>query len=408
MDPIISKEIEEKIKKMIDKGDLRNKEVILSPVNLYTYGLITLLRNNGINPLFVLDNNVNIAGEKINGVPIGGALLLKSYHNRIVLISSQHAKEIKTQLIENKIPESEIEITAGFNKASSFLPQVFFEFSGISDEGKKVYEKVKGNYEKVLLFPYNSVGDILILGMYKYWLDLHYNNYVIVLTGGTCRKIAEWFGFDTEIITESENVELIKFAKKVNESIEILHYHFRDKTTWDGSDCWKDYHFIEMYKRIIFENNYPDFQKALDVINGIKIISNKISQRKKIVLSPYAKSIINFSPIFWEKLANELLIKGYDVYTNCAAALEYEIKDTKRLELSFEELLGFLKGNVFIGIRSGLCDLVSFITDKKIILYPGEYEKNLFSLQYMGMLDGITEIVVNDYEKAIKKIMEDF
>mgnify|MGYP002509928937 CR=1 FL=1 len=115
---------------------------------------------------------------------------------------------------------------------------------------------------------------------------------------------------------------------------------------------------------------------------------------KTILISPEAVSCsVDITESEWIYLADILEKKGFCVYFNCENRAMYE--KYPKLFLPLQETLVFTHyAGYFIGIRSGLCDVVAAFSDcKQIIIYPHNKKKGAFpsiknydrnpNLQYM-------------------------
>lgn len=150
---------------------------------------------------------------------------------------------------------------------------------------------------------------------------------------------------------------------------------------------------LNMTKRIIY--GLPE--EILPQKPHIKPVSNDdfvkyMDSGRKIILSPYAQTVPELPLTFWEKLADCLKDKGYSVYTNVAGS-QKAIRGTVPLKCSLEEILAYADAaDYFIGIRSGIFDLIVSCHCKIVVLYP-EYEHAIFfSLKAWQMNDNIYEI----------------
>ena len=86
-----------------------------------------------------------------------------------------------------------------------------------------------------------------------------------------------------------------------------------------------------------------------------------LDKKRTIILAPYANTYANLEEAFWEKLASELISKGYVLYTNVSNPCEKVIAGTVPMTTTFQELVYLAeKVNCFIGMRSGIFDLLAF------------------------------------------------
>jgi len=96
-----------------------------------------------------------------------------------------------------------------------------------------------------------------------------------------------------------------------------------------------------------------------------------VSLDKVILIAPYSHGNITgqIPDDFWNILVKSLTEQGYTVFTNCVKD-EAPLPNTEALFLPYEQTVPFLNRTAgFIGIRSGLCDVVSSSVCKKIIVH---------------------------------------
>ena len=132
-----------------------------------------------------------------------------------------------------------------------------------------------------------------------------------------------------------------------------------------------------------------------------------LDKRKTIIVSPYATSVPNIPVDVWKKIVRELKSYGYIVYTNIANGQE-PIDETEGIMIPYENIISCLNlCRGFIGIRSGLCDILSTADCKMIVFYKGMLHNQttlytLYSLRKMGLRrDKLLEI---DLEENINFI----
>ena len=123
----------------------------------------------------------------------------------------------------------------------------------------------------------------------------------------------------------------------------------------------------------------------------------RILPGRSAVLSPYAKSVPALPRGTWEKVVESLRKKGYRCYTNVAGA-EKPLPGTKPLCLTVSEIREAVeRAELFIGIRSGLCDVLREVSCRKIALYPDyNYCGTEWKAVDMYGLEGWENIVIKD------------
>jgi hypothetical protein len=99
----------------------------------------------------------------------------------------------------------------------------------------------------------------------------------------------------------------------------------------------------------------------------------QIPKGRSVILSPYAKSVTKLSDSFWEKIVAEYSKQGYKVYTNTTGD-ELPIYGTEALCLPISQIKAAVEhAGTFIGIRSGLCDVLDTANCRKIVVFPDCY-----------------------------------
>lgn len=102
-----------------------------------------------------------------------------------------------------------------------------------------------------------------------------------------------------------------------------------------------------------------------------KMIHPYISEKKTILLMPYASTIQKLPQTFWDGLAQEYLKRNYIVYTNVKDASEPPVYGTQPLSLPLKELFILSRALDWkcISLRSGICDLLGFSDISLFVLY---------------------------------------
>jgi hypothetical protein len=94
---------------------------------------------------------------------------------------------------------------------------------------------------------------------------------------------------------------------------------------------------------------------------------------KTVILAPHAKSVVQPPLSFWERIASTWLNRGYLVYTSINEG-EQPISGTNPLTLPLSEMVSAAEyAGIFIGLRSGLCDVLHTANCRKILVFPDCY-----------------------------------
>lgn len=102
-----------------------------------------------------------------------------------------------------------------------------------------------------------------------------------------------------------------------------------------------------------------------------------LDKERTIILMPYAYSQKNLEESFWTRLVLELIKKNKSyiiLYTNVASSREKVIPGTAPLITTLPELVYLAeKINCFIGLRSGIFDLLVFTNARLLYVMQGSY-----------------------------------
>lgn len=135
--------------------------------------------------------------------------------------------------------------------------------------------------------------------------------------------------------------------------------------------------FLDTYKYFALELegdiNYraPSFSDNIEG-NEFRWVKQGIVKGKTVIISPDANSVTHLPVWFWNAIIKELQKLDYIVLVNCNYQNEYRATD---IFFSYEESVPLLNyAGFFLGIRSGLCDIISTSRCKKLILYPEKQE----------------------------------
>ncbi len=131
-----------------------------------------------------------------------------------------------------------------------------------------------------------------------------------------------------------------------------------------------------------------------------------IKSGKAAIIAPYAKSVAALPRDLWEGLIADLKSNGYIVFTNIIGD-EKPLEGTEGISPKISEMKSAVEQvGLFIGIRSGMCDVIKTAECRKIALYPDYfYCDTKWKSIDMYAIDGFENIVVKDGDtwEQIKK-----
>ena len=112
----------------------------------------------------------------------------------------------------------------------------------------------------------------------------------------------------------------------------------------------------------------------------------------------------NLEENFWEKLASELIGKGYVLYTNVSNSREKVIQGTAPMTTTFQELMYIAeKVNCFIGMRSGIFDLLVFTNARLLYIGGGKLYNLNWNFNRTNSVEFQRETSIEDIINAVEK-----
>lgn len=142
------------------------------------------------------------------------------------------------------------------------------------------------------------------------------------------------------------------------------------------------FNFMDTYKWYVFglntsiHYNYPVIKKMDETLRR-KFESQGVVDRKTIIIAPEANSVTELSVPFWNEIFQIWRDNGYQVLVNTKQRKKYAADTIFPL---YEEMIPLLEyAGYFVGIRSGLCDIISRSKCRKIVIYPQKAKKVNYS-----------------------------
>ncbi len=323
-------------------------------------------------------------------------------------------------LLSHELPHNEFD---GPIKNSSQAEMLYI------NPGLSLYKAIlEDKSEDYVLFlcPYAGTGDVYLSGMYIKSFAQKNNiiNYIVLVIGEGNRKVISLFDFENIVkITQQEADCLIRLAMFLDDDKHIVIIHHDAPQVYFGIlenfRNINDLNFTDLFVNVVFGHS-PESGKQLPCFRfdheRISAIFSKydLQPGKTVVLSPYAKTLYLLPEWVWVKIASLLSSKGYTVVTNVGGEFEKPVEGTRAVYFDYDISVPFLeKCGYFIGIRSGLCDVISSARCKKIIIYQpylfwGEATAfEYFSLNSIGFCDDAIELQYDGIEflELIKRVV---
>lgn len=289
-----------------------------------------------------------------------------------------------------------------------FMMVIFYQYTY---RGYLLYRKLLkkfGEDTHLLLIPYEGTGDAYIVGwmIEQYIQDHHIQKYQIIQPLSRGKKVLGLFGEESicTISIEERNwlSQFQLFCRQAVDQLHIMHFHpCNHICILNRVEGINQITFREMYEIAGFnmENGKKPLHLMEESIIESQFRDSKLKIGKTVILAPYAETIPTMPDEAWRYMADALNKKGYCVCTNSMGEKEPVIPGTKKVSYSYSQMIPALHiAGYFIGVRSGLCDVISSSKCKKIIVYPREFRwgqgtvSRYFSLNAMKFCQDAIEI----------------
>lgn len=368
---------------LISEIDIYKRKIFLFGHCNATLQLIDFLDSNNIKIAGILDNSDSKQSVEYKGVHVyypkdiielSG---MKPKENSIVLITSRFYASMLEQL-RNLGYEGPVRKIIDYNTYAdySLSEDTLRRMKKREYEGEifiKSLEKKYPGYFKVY-FPFEALGDIYFaMSYWEAFAKKREIGYVVFcVTSKALKDVICMFGnYIIEVYKQKKLDAMIQASLYMHdENSFIVHQDRPYVINLSAALYVKKIPLEQIYCCGIYglpQNTIP----MIPCTNG-KIYKDidSIPKDKSVIFSPYAKSVTLINMEVWESAVNYYSMKGYTCYTNVVGD-EFPLEGTKAISPSILELKSVVeKAGTFIGIRSGLCDVLREVKAKKIALYP--------------------------------------
>lgn len=368
----------------IEKADLKANTVYIFGLNPYCSFILGELKKRNIAVTNILDNNAGKQGKVFEGVPVEAPeKCLKNFDDGVrVLIASKYYDEMCRQLKGYGYGRKHICQLLHLWDNGHFSHKTFMEYLALPVRGKQIIDDIRNRYGEeawILYAPVISVGDVYLMSLYIHsFLKGKKAECVFLLTGNAAGGLAGSLGLrNVEVLNKKESFTVMNFLMLngfEKNHVLLLHTGYAHTSISERLLTYKGYTWLDNY-RIIFGlkkdtwKSVPSFLYDKERLKHI-LLENEIETKETVILSPYTNTVPEIEKTFWSGLSERLVSAGFQVFTNVAGA-EEPIPGTKPLTFALEYAEAIMdKAAGFIGLRNGLCDIVSNSCCRKVILYP--------------------------------------
>lgn len=404
MDKAHYEEMRANLNGILRAGILENKKVYLFGHCNATETLVDLLLDKGIPVSAILDNNEKKLGKSYRGIVIKMPQeILMEKQASVVCIAARAYASMAYQLKQLDY-KGEIYRLVEYDS--------FAEYSLSENTRKKKQERLERglvlqrkltekfpDYMKVFC-PFQALGDVCFAMSYLpcFMSAREMKRCVIGVIGRACAQIVRLFwDYPVETFSQKEMDEIIQASLYAEDKNFFIAHQDRPYVI--------DLHKALSIKCIPLEQIYccgvfglpretrPYYPTHWKTYSGL----DRVQKGKAVILSPYAKSVPALPDSVWEQIVGEYTERRFQCFTNVVGD-EKPLTGTFPISPAIAEMQSLVEyAGTFIGIRSGLCDILRYSECYKVALYPDYYYCDTqWKAIDMYALEGWENLVVKD------------
>lgn len=281
---------------------------------------------------------------------------------------------------------------------------------GNLSHGSKLYSSILDNFGEdvyILISPWKGTGDVYYLCKYlpAFLKKKSITNYVWLVCGKSEASVIGLFDNCVDasrcLVYDGESLRNLlyyaTFVDLIDKRVFCMHQvspvhtssicgYFAGRNGLSMERMTRDVILdLDSSCEVIFPNFKND--DTVDVF----FEDNGLIPGKTVIVSPYSVSAMELSIDFWQEIVDILIDNGYTVCTNSVGPSEPVLKNTVPIFFKYAHAKCYLeKAGYFIGMRSGLCDIVDNVRCKKAYVYPSNpiYCLPDAVLEYIGFNEG--------------------
>lgn len=396
-------EMVDRCRKLDQEGALENKRIFLFGHCSATEELAGLLMDMGYSVAGILDNHIAKQGKACRGIPIVGPERIPLEEETIVCIATRFYEAMHAQLRR-----------IGFKgKVYKLIDYNTYAEYSLSDEalerkrkrvayGKTILGRLEEKYPNYfrVYCPFGALGDVYFCMSYlPYLLEKRgRTNYLMLVPGNACAKVAKLFDdCPVEVMEQGQLDALIQAELYLKDENAFIAHQDRPYVVnlFRALYCRK-MTLEQIYRCGVF-GLWPGTKPVLPQRGKTYKDLESIERNQAVILSPYAKSVTLLQKEVWMEIAGDYKRRGFQVFTNVAGE-EKPLPGTLPISPDISEIRSAAeRAGTFIGIRSGICDVLKEADCRKVALYPDyHYCDTRWKAIDIYALEGWENMVVKD------------
>lgn len=413
-------DIEKRVGRLARKGTFDDKKIVLFGASVTDGRCKRWLEDRGFAVDAIIDNSSEKVGREYLGLTVQTPeeVLAPFDKDRVIVITSPtYWSEMTHQVVQMGYSKRTQVFSVGALPPKTAWWVFLRRLAPVAKGAIALRKLAHGADGKrtVFLTPVPPAGDVYVecLFIREYVRKNNVQRFVIAVPNGACRRMVELFGFDDVVVLDEDVlwhiVDYARVARRGAEDLVVMHY-----PSLNGSVAQ-----MQGYNGLNFEKmfRYASFDLDDDVPHDVPssgsdpaaapaaLLSNGLRPGRTVILAPYARSLVHgHDEQFWNSLAADLTARGYDVCTSGFGPEEPAVAGTVLLQFPFSQAVQFVESaGFFVGLRSGLCDVISPARAVKVILHErGPWFKTsmfeMFSLNAMDLCDDAVELEFSSSE----------
>lgn len=405
MDKIHYEEMVRNLELLERTAFFKNRDIYLFGHCNATEALADLLLERKYTVRAILDNNIAKHGKKYRDVIVlsPASILQADMDHTVVCIAARAYSSMARQL-------KKMGFTGRIEKLADYNSYAEYSLSEETIRRKKqrierglavkqgLERKYSGHFK--ILCPFSALGDVFFTMSYlPYFLERRaIKKCVVCVVGKACAEVVSLFeGYPAENYGQKEMDELVQACLYTQDAHFFIAHQDRPYVV--------NLHKALYVKCISLEQIYccgvfglpadtrPVKPARMKKYHGLE----NIKKGKAVVFSPWAKSITALRQKLWDDIVQDYKKKGYQCLTNTAEG-EQPLDGTEAISPRISELRSVVEhAGTFVGIRSGLCDVLRYAECEKTALYPDyNYCDTKWKAIEMYSIDGWKNIVVGE------------